>query len=395
MFTRRLLVVLLLISANELFSQTKSNELDSIRVSYGGKGFQFQTADDRFELRLQSRFQFRFVSPYDRSPATFEDLNKDPVNTFNIRRARLKVGGHAFKPWLKYYWEYELSSSFILDYRIMIEKWKGLNFKVGQWKLEYSRDRRISSGKQQLVDRALTNRQFTVDRQQGVEVYGHLEGNKALNFNYWLAVLTGTGIGGRINDDENLMYFGRLQWNFLGRALGFVGSDLERREKPEAIIAVAGVTNISPYTRFSSGGGGYLEGYNKADSGSFQMNQANIETAFLYKGFSWQSEFHLKEIIDQNDIVSYNLMHGYYVQAGYFFHGLFDWWPKELELAARRAYYEPQKDLAITREETSVAVNWFFNGHRNKLTSELSYFEFEEGTTDDSWRVRVQWDISF
>ena len=93
-----------------------------------------------------------------------------------INRARLKVGGHAFQPWLKYYWEYELSQSNLLDFRIEIEKWRWLSFKAGQWKVEYTRERRISSGEQQMIDRSIINRPFTLDRQQGIELYGRLKG---------------------------------------------------------------------------------------------------------------------------------------------------------------------------------------------------------------------------
>jgi hypothetical protein len=46
--------------------------------------------------------------------------------------------------------------------------------------------------------------------------------------------------------------------------------------------------------------------------------------------------------------------------------------------------------------ETSLAFNWFFNGHKNKLTFETSYFNFQDPTTDivSDLRYRIQWDIS-
>jgi hypothetical protein len=41
-------------------------------------------------------------------------------------------------------------------------------------------------------------------------------------------------------------------------------------------------------------------------------------------------------------------------------------------------------------------LNWFFNGHKNKLTGEVSYFKFLGGDQDYNrgLRYRVQWDIS-
>ncbi len=369
----------------------------NITAKYGSKGFELQTKDKRFSLEIQSRLQFRFATPEDQNPVTFDDFSEEKKKAFKINRARLKIGGNAFQPWLKYYWEYELSQSNLLDFRIMIEKWEWLSFKVGQWKVEYSRERRISSGEQQMVDRSIINRPFTVDRQQGVEVYGRLKGKGVADFNYWAAVLTGTGRGNVNNDDNHLMYFGRLQWNFLGRYLDFEGSDLEKHEMPAGIVALSGVTNRSPYTRFSQAGGGSLEGYENGEAGQYRVNQMNVETAFMYKGFSWQSELHWKEIIDKSDNDQTDILRGYYVQAGYFFHEAISWWPAPLEVAMRNALYQPNAEARQNKEkETSVALNWFFNGHKNKLTFETSYFNYVKSDLDpaDEWRFRLQWDIT-
>jgi hypothetical protein len=279
----------------------------------------------------------------------------------------------------------------------MLEKWDWLNFKAGQWKIEFTRERFISSGEQQMVDRSLINRPFTVDRQQGVELYGHLKGNGLLDFNYWAAGLTGTGRGSRENDDNHLMYFGKLQWNFLGRELEFEGGDLEIHENPTGIIAVAAVTNRSPYTRFSQAGGGSLEGYENGVTGQYQVNQINIESAFMYKGFSWQSELHQKEIINKQDNNNGTLLQGYYVQGGYFLHQAIAWWPKKMEVAARHAGYRPDSKIKDqSQSETTLTFNYFFNGHKNKLTTEVNYFEYQniETLPANEWRFRIQWDIS-
>nr|WP_253202622.1 porin [Flavobacterium sp. MC2016-06] len=368
-----------------------------MNVSYGSKGIQLETKDKKFLFQLQSRLQFRFATPYDQDPVSFDDFNQDNQTAFKINRARLKIGGHAFEPWLKYYWEYELSQSNLLDFRIMIEKWDWLSFKVGQWKTEFTRERFISSGEQQMVDRSILNRPFTTDRQQGVEVYGHLKGKGIVDFNYWAAALTGTGRGNTKNDDKNLMYFGRAQWNFLGRPVDFEGGDLEFHEKPAAIIALAGVTNRSPYTRFSQSGGGSLEGFEEENPGQYRVNQYNFETAFMYRGFSWQSEWHHKNIIDKDNNDQLTRLRGYYAQAGYFFHTIWHWVPENLEVAGRHGVYRPDKNYKDNLQtESTVAFNYFFKGHKNKLTAEVSYFDFQDNTLPyaDGWRFRIQWDIS-
>jgi phosphate-selective porin len=391
-----LLIGILFISFSGI-SQEEKDTTKIMSVQYGKKGIELQTRDNKFLFQLQSRLQFRFSTPYDTDPLTYDDYSQDAKTTFKINRARLKIGGHAFEPWLKYYWEYELSQSNLLDFRIMIEKWDWLSFKVGQWKTEFTRERYISSGEQQMVERSLINRPFTVDRQLGAEVYGHLKGSGIADFNYWFAALTGTGRGSTSNDDGNLMYFGRAQWNFLGRFLDFEGCDLEFHEKPTPIIAFSAITNRSPYTRFSQAGGGSLDGFEDGLPGQYRVNQWNLETAFMYRGFSWQSELHTKEIINKYNNNNMTVMKGYYVQAGYFFHNTFNWWPKHLEMAARHATYRPDYSVRENRQaESTLAFNWFFKGHKNKLTSEVSYFSFQDKTLplEQGWRFRIQWDIS-
>lgn len=398
-----ILILFFVVELSQVYGQEATtdsltnDESNAGRIRYGSKGFEFNTRDNRFLLQIQSRLQFRFSTPEDQDPVTFDDFTDQKTTEFKINRARLKIGGHAYRPWIKYYFEYELSQSNLLNYTIKLEKLEWLRLQVGQWKVEYSRERLISSGEQQMIDRSVINRAFTVDRQQGIGVYGHLDGNGAADVSYWTAVLTGTGRGSTVNDDKHLMYFGRLQWNFLGPVLEFEGGDMEIHEQPSALIAVSAVTNRSPYTRFSQAGGGSLEGYENGLPGQYRVNQANVETAFMYKGFSWQSELHWKEIIDKLNNNETDVLQGYYIQAGYFVHEAINWWPKPLELAARNAGYNPNKEAEATKKrETSVVLNWFFNGHKNKVSFETSYFIYNKLSLErtDEWRFRVQWDIS-
>ncbi|WP_299779617.1 porin [uncultured Formosa sp.] len=379
------------------YSQIDSVNIPKIDVKYTNKGFQFKTSDDQFLLHIESRLQFRFATPGDQNPISYDEVYNDSQPVFKINRARLKVGGHAFEPWLKYYWEYELSQGNLLDFRIMVEKWEFLKLKIGQWKTYYNRERVISSGKQQLVDRSIITRPFTLDRQQGMELFGRVFPGTSTDFNYNFSILTGAGRSISENDDGNLMYVGRLQYNLFGRELGFIGSDLSFHEKFTGLIAVAGVTNTSKYTRFSQSGGGQLDGFEDGISGQYRVKQAMLETAFMYRGFSWQNEFHIKEIYDHVNAETTNLK-GAYFQAGYFLSNWSSFFPKPLEVAGRYTYYVPNTNFSNNlEEEYGLAFNWFFKGgHRNKLTTEFTYFNFEDqtGVLDNGLRFRVQWDIS-
>ena len=365
-------------------------------LSYGGKGFIFSDPSGNYLMNLEFRGQFRLSYPTDTDPISLSDYQDEQVK-LGVRRARLKVGGHSFKPWFKYYLEYELFSSNLLDFRLMYEKVPWLKIKVGQWKVQYNRERIISSGKQQTMERSILTRAFTVDRQQGVSVFGHLEGEGMANFNYWFSVFMGTGRGNPVNDDNHLMYMTRLQWNFMGESLKFSSSDLEFHEDFTGLLAIAGVTNRSPYTRFSQSGGGQLEGFDPGDAGQYRVNQLMQESAGKYKGFSWQQELHYKQIRDYvNGTVTD--MAGNLIQAGYFFHHLWDVIPDNVEFYGRQAFY--LTDLNVSdqlQKEVSFGFNWFIQGHRIKLTAEASHLssDFVSQGTMDGWRYRFQLDVSF
>ncbi len=366
------------------------------KIEYGSNGWQFSTEDGNFLLHIRSRLQVRYSKPYDTDPVTFEDFRTGSRNSFKVNRARLKIGGNAYRPWLKFYWEYDLASSNLLDFRLMLTKLPYLKVKVGQWKAQYSRERIISSGKQQFSDRSLINRIFTIDRQQGISFYGHLKGQGLADFNYWISVFAGTGRGSRSNDNDAIMPMARLQWNFLGRPLSFQGSDTKYHKQGAGILALAAVTNESPYTRFSTGGGGQLPGFEDGEPGQYRVNQWLAETAFMYRGFSWQQEFHWKQIKDQKNYTT-TILIGNYIQLGYFFHYLFSEIPPELELAFRHAFYMPDtKNKNDKRYEYSLAANWFFYDHANKLTAEVTYFNYQDIDLNiyTDYRFRLQWDIS-
>jgi phosphate-selective porin len=393
-----LIVLVAILEKTSSGQDSIDNSLDQSKqlLSYGKKGFVFQDKTGNYLMNLEFRGQFRLAYPSDTDPISLNDYQKEQVY-LGIRRARLKVGGHAYRPWMKYYLEYELFSSNLLDFRIMFEKLPWLKFKLGQWKVQYNRERIISSGKQQTVERSILTRPFTIDRQQGVSVYGNIAGRGAANFNYWISVFMGTGRGSTTNDDDHMMYMMRLQWNPMGRVLKFSGSDLEDHQKLNMLLAIAGVTNQSPYTRFSQSGGGQLEGFEEGEPGQYRVNQLMQETAGKYRGFSWQQEFHYKQIMDNKNMTTTEMV-GNLIQAGYFAGNLFSFIPKKIEIYARYAFYFPNlNDKDDHDDEVSLGINWFLSGHRLKLTAETSYLStgIDSEKLYSGWRYRVQLDISF
>ena len=369
--------------------------LGSWDAEYGKKGLFLRSHDGRFSLHPQLRFQTRLYYPFDEDPRSRKAIKDPPGFALTLRRSRFKIGGHLGAPWFKFYHELEFRDVRLLDLRASIQRFEPLNLRAGQWKAEYNRERRDSSGTQQFVERSIVNREFTLDRQPGAMLFGRLGKERRWDSSWWAGVFTGGGRN-RGNDGGQPLWVGRLQWNPNGRVLPFSQSDVARRDEPASSIAVAVAHNQSRYTRWSSDGAGQVDGFELGEVDQYRILQAVFETALHWRGFSWQQELHWKRIEDRATNGVTRLI-GAYAQMGYFFHELWEPFPTPLELAIRVAAVDPNTGRSDdSRQEISVAANWFFNGHRNKLTLDGSWLRVDDPAGDASdLRIRLQWEVSF
>lgn len=357
-------------------------------------GLNVESAAGNFSARFELRGQFRYTD-IDLDADSGFGSSQTEDSELKINRARFKMGGHAGRDWMKYYTEYELKKGVLLDLWIAPQPDERLGFRIGQYKVPYNRERFDSSGKQQFAERSIVTPVFTLDRQIGAAAMGRLFSGQAYDSSYATGVFLGNGRGGSRDDDSSPMLFGRWQWNMSRRVLPFSRSDLKRHPEPTGSVAIALATNRSGFTRFSTDGGGQLPGYTTGQDGQYDINQSMGEYAFMYRGWSIQTEYHWKRIDDRlNGTI--NDMTGFYFDTGYFFSERFAWVPEPLELAVRYAHVRPD-DTAITPKSTETAIggNWFFNGHRNKLTFDLTRLrETTPAETTASWGFRFQWDVS-
>ena len=359
-------------------------------------GLRLKSRDDKFSARIRWRSQMR-VTDLSSEDLVGEEDGVEEASGFRIRRARFKLDGHAYRPWVRYYLEYGIVASVMLTLQFDLQPSDAIGVRVGQYKVLYNRERVDSSGAQQFADRSIVNNPFTLDRQSGPTAMGRLFEGSWADSRYAGAVVTGTGRGGGLDDDKEPMLIGRWQWNFLKRDLPFSQSDIARRPKPAASLAFAATRNVGRFTRFSSAGGGQLPGFEPGEPGQYELRQWMAEFAYHGRGLSLQSEYHFKRIDDRvNSTVTE--LEGWYAQAGYFFHEAFDAFPRPLELAVRVARVDSTDGVALPADrELTFGTNWFFNGHNNKITGDVSYLKttLPLGSEDTGWRARIQWDVSF
>lgn len=372
-------------------------------IRYTSSGLRLGSKEGSFSSKVNVRSQLRFTSPFQSSPRTESHLNREDDIDLRFRRARFKMDGHIGASWITYKYEHDLVGGNLLDLRFDVgPEWMKVRF--GQWKADFSRERMDSSGKQQFVERSIVNRQFTIDREKGVELLGRLGKGTPMDSQYFVGVFTGQGRGvfrdrrvPRDAADGHPMWLARYQWNALGGGVSLSQSDLEKLAEPRLSLAVATTRNKSSYTRFSSGGGSQLDGFEAGVPGQYSLRQYLLEAAFRQRGFSYQQEFHWKSVEDNVNIRTTN-MRGSYMNAGYFFNEIYSKVPRQLEFAGRYAFVDPRTSGSDDMiHEVGVVANWFFSGHGDKLSFDVSRYSLM--TENDGRRskigARLQWDVSF
>ena len=377
-----------------LFALPIAAEESSSRVTYGPQGWQYDDGTGNNFAWFGVRVQPRASS----SRVTQDEMPGDSItgkSETRLNRGRFKLGGNALSSDFKFYTEYDFVGRRLLDFRLTYKFNDFLSLRVGQWKSEYNRERVDSSGKQQFVERSISTPWFTVDRQQGVVASGRLGKGSAFDVSYWTGWISGAGRGGDRDLAEGL-WLARAQWNYGGRVLAFSQSALGWPDQPEASIAIATVSGKSGFTSFSSSGGGQLPGFEDGDSDRYRIEQWVFETAYQYRGFSWQQELHMKEIGDRVDGMTTRLVGGY-AQAGIFPAAYAEEAPAPLEFAVRYSYVDPDDGVTGDAErEYTFGANWFFSGHRSKLTLDVSHLtQTVNNHQEKSNRIRFQWDWSF
>jgi hypothetical protein len=387
-----------------------------VLVRYEDHSLQFESRDGNYRMQLQHRLQFRYAWPFDRDPRSLQDLDQE-TSSFMVRRARLKLSGHAFRPWLEWYLQYDWSQPVLRDFSVEINRVPWLRVLIGRRKVLWSDERVTSSGKQQFVNRSIVNDLFTLDRQQGIQIYGRLFPGTLADLTYYTGVFSGRGVGERLNDDLRMMYAGRLQWNALGGEMDFSQSDLDNHLQPVVNLAFAAATNTADCTAFEtdprscralptprSDGTPFGDPAEPGavTAGQFRIDQLMAEARAKWRGLYAKHEFHVKRVRDRNLAAGMpgreTVLRGSLTQLGYFPHGLIPVIPEELEIAARFAHVDPVVGVGGDwQTETSGVINWFFAGHENKLSLEGSWLTVAEPgiPSEGRARARLQWDISF
>lgn len=368
-----------------------------------GKGlFNLVGQDSTWTMKVATRMQFLAV-------ANFQEGESGESN-FLVRRARLKFNGYAFSPKLKYKLELGLSNRdisgaseftsnsprYILDAVIKYNFAKNLELWFGQTKLPGNRERIISSGNMQQVDRSLLNSRFNIDRDMGIQFRHHFNLTDNFVVKEIFSIAQGEGRNITSGNIGGHQYTGRVEFLPMGNFTSggdYSGSDLKREQKPKLALGVSYDHNNNAVKNRSNQGS-----YMTNDIGFYQtnINTLFIDAMFKYKGFSFMAEYADR---DADDPYAKNLDgsltgdkvqvgKGLNLQTGYLFNN--DW-----EVSGRYTNIELDKIITGKDAENQYTLGFskYIIGHKLKIQSDISVLDIANSNSQIMYRL--QFDIHF
>lgn len=368
-----------------------------------GSGFTFTSPDEKFQLSLGGRMQFRY---------TFSDYDaKGDSSTWDAKRIKLFLKGYAYTKDLSYKLELNMrdagSSKMLNDAYLNYKFMNEVQFRVGQFKTPFARQELTSDGALSFVDRSPVVDAFKASYDLGAMAHGKIADGFA---EYNVGVFGGLGQTTARASNDN-MFAARVAVNPLGD-VAYDEPDFAVSKKPLLSIGANYFRNTlqrqtsSGTTSFESAASNYaskgwlgsgLSYVTTADSQKVDVNSYGVDLAFKWQGLAIQSEYLLGQAENQTTEKLLRA-HGFYAQAAYMI------LPK-LEAAVRYSYYDPNRDVADNLQtEVIGALSYYFNKHNLKLTADVGSIHTQGKQTDsvtglkkptDDMQFRVQAQIIF
>ena len=371
-----------------------------------GKGlFNLIGKDSSFSMNMSARMQMLGTSNW--------DLNNgltNPSSSLLVRRARLKFDGFAYSPKLKYKLELGLSNrdigkassftneapKYILD---AVVKWNfSGNFVLwfGQTKLPGNRERVISSGDLQQVDRSLLNSRFNIDRDMGFQLRHHFNLTDTFIVREMFSVSQGEGRNITTGNLGGHQYTSRIELLPFGKFASkgdYRGSDLKFEPAPKLALGFTYDFNNDAVKNRSNQGS-----YMITDTGFYSTNISTVFVDAMYKhnGFSFMGEYAVRDAEDAFAKNSDGTLTGDLVQVGNALNLQTGYLLSEtLEISGRYTNIDWDQNITGKGNETqyTLGLSKYILGHKLKVQTDLSYLDL--ATKNNQFMYRLQVDVHF
>ena len=371
-----------------------------------GKGlFNLIGKDSSFSMNVSARMQMLGTSNWDVNNGL-----SNPTSNLLVRRARLKFSGFAYSPKLKYKLELGLSNrdigkassftneapKYILD---AVVKWNfSGNFVLwfGQTKLPGNRERVISSGDLQQVDRSLLNSRFNIDRDMGFQLRHHFNLTDKFIVKEMFSMSQGEGRNVTTGNLGGHQYTSRIELLPFGKFASkgdYRGSDLKFEPAPKLALGFTYDFNNDAVKNRSNQGS-----YMTTDTGFYSTNISTVfvDAMYKHKGFSVMAEYAYRDAEDAFAKNSDGTLTGDEVQVGNALNLQTGYLlSKTLEISGRYTNIDWDQNITGKGNETqyTLGLSKYIVGHKLKVQTDVSYLDLASNTNQFMYRLQV--DIHF
>jgi len=376
-----------------------------------GSGLQITGQDSSFYMKIGMRFQTLYLSEWDIAEDGLTAVDNSSSRLF-IRRSRLKFDGWAVTPKLKYKCELSLSNrdngggnddrfsnaaNIILDAFVTWNFYEGFSIWAGQGKMPGNRERLISSGNLQFVDRSRLNSRYTLDRDAGVMLlHSHKIGNGDFLLKETFAITSGEGknlTSANVGGHDYTFKIEALPFGNFQSKGHYVGSAVKRESTPKLAIAAAYDINKRAGRERGQKGSFIVDADGNPLGKDFTSFFADM--MFKYQGYSIMAEY-AKRVVDGDDpnvfadtdqlVGTYYSGSGVNLSLGYMTKN--NW-----EFATRWTSINPDEGVANDEVQYTFGISKFVVGHKLKVQTDATYRSIDG--SDDDFFYRMQMDIHF
>ncbi len=346
-------------------------------------GFSVRSADGDYALVVGGRVQTRFIVGV--------PSDGDGSAWFEMTRARFGLGGHAYSEALAYKFEADFGKGsvalkdYFVDYRFIPSV---LHVRAGQYKKPFSRQHINSSGRLELVDRAITDRAFGTGRDIGVMLHNNYE--KSPTFEWALGLFNGTSDAPRFTGEGEVLVDAEGEPTTDVSITSGKFSNVPGDWRP-SIVARAGYNH------------GAMKGYSEADfeGGPLRLAvAASVEARGAEDSSQWSWTPQGDVLLKAHGLsVSGAVYHhvpagdeagkatGFHAQLGYVL-------GKVIQPALRFALVDPEGPTQ--QQEITAGFGYYPWQHRFKVQADAGMLTSREGDDEASdWLLRTQLQLTF
>jgi hypothetical protein len=356
-----------------------------------GKGLRFKTEDGSFGLKVGVRVQPRWDYVYNEGTKEFEQQAW-------VARGRLKFDGFMVNPNLRYKIEFDVVGGYVRDAMVKYRFAKHSDIWFGQGKLPGNRERVVSSGNLQFVNRSIFNTYYNLDRDVGIQFHHFFEIGNKLIIRDMYALSSGNGIRNKKFKPKPSLTakIEILPFGFFTKKGDYISGDLKREKTLKMAIAFSADYNMDAYKTNSHIG--------TVLNDTRDLLTLNADILLKLKGWSLMTEWGMRSapngsavVYDESNIATsaYYTGWGMNAQTGYLFKN--NW-----EIALRYAFTNPddltdatETALSYYNKQTdhTLGVSKYIVGHKLKVQADLTYRDIEE--KDNLVIGRLQMEIHF